>query len=97
VKRNAPRPLSDALERLSKKLAPASTLAQVQSVWEQAAGATIAAVATPTAERNGTLTVTCSSSVWAQELDLMGAELLMRLNGALGGEERLKELRCRTG
>ncbi len=97
MKRHAPRPLSSALDRLSRELAPASTLARVQSVWEQAAGATIAAAARPTAERNGALVLTCSSSVWAQELDLMGAELLVRLNGALGEEGTLRELRCRTG
>jgi predicted nucleic acid-binding Zn ribbon protein len=97
VKRHAPRPLSNALDRLSRQLAPASTLARVQSVWEQVAGTTIAAAARPTAERNGTLLLTCTSSVWAQELDLMGAELICRLNEALGDGAPLRELRCRTG
>jgi predicted nucleic acid-binding Zn ribbon protein len=34
--------------------------------------------------------------VWAQELTLMGSELVGRLNAALG-EELVHELRCRTG
>ncbi len=42
------------------------------------------------------LTVTCEAAVWAQELELMAAELIARLNAALGAEA-LRELRCRTG
>jgi len=96
VSRLAPRPLSRALEQLTSSLAPATTLARVQAVWEDAAGAAIASEARPTAERDGVLTVTCRASVWAQELDLIGADLVARLNAALGGQE-IRELRCRTG
>jgi predicted nucleic acid-binding Zn ribbon protein len=96
MRRAAPRPLSTALAELTGTLAPASTLARVQEVWERATGPAIAASARPTAERNGVLTVTCAAAVWAQELDLMAGELIPRLNAALGGE-RLRELRCRTG
>jgi predicted nucleic acid-binding Zn ribbon protein len=39
--------------------------------------------------------VTCSSSVWAQELTLMAPDLVDRLNAALGGEN-VRELRCRA-
>jgi predicted nucleic acid-binding Zn ribbon protein len=97
VRRRAPRPLAQALSGVVERLAPASTLARVQRVWTQVAGPALAAAAEPTAERGGTLTVTCTSSTWAQELDLMGAELLARLNEALGEEGALRELRCRTG
>jgi predicted nucleic acid-binding Zn ribbon protein len=96
VSRVAPRALAMALEQLTGTLAPASTLARVQEVWERAAGPAIAASARPTAERDGVLTVTCAAAVWAQELDLMGAQLIPRLNDALGAE-RIIELRCRTG
>jgi predicted nucleic acid-binding Zn ribbon protein len=96
VSRLAPRPLSWALEQLTGALAPASTLARVQEVWQGVAGPALAAAARPTAERDGVLSVTCEASVWAQELDLMSAELIERLNAALGGE-RIRELRCRTG
>ena len=54
-----------------------------------------AAEAVPTRERGGVLTVSCSASVWAQELTLMAGELIARLNSALG-EELVRELRCRT-
>ena len=49
--------------------------------------------AVPTAERGGTLTITCRSSVWAQELDLMAPELIAKLNGLIG-EGRITALRC---
>ena len=94
--RNAPRPLSVALQDLSSTLAPATTLARVQELWERATGPAIAAAAIPTTERDGVLTVRCAAAVWAQELDLMAFELLPRLNAELGGEV-IRELRCRTG
>jgi predicted nucleic acid-binding Zn ribbon protein len=96
VSRAAPRPLTAALADLAADLAPASTFARVQEVRERTAGPAIAACARPTAERSGILTVTCAAAVWAQELDLMAGELILRLNDALGGE-CIRELRCRTG
>jgi predicted nucleic acid-binding Zn ribbon protein len=94
--RIAPRPLSTALQSLTATLAPATTLARAQEVWERTTGPAIAAAARPTAERGGVLTVTCVAAVWAQELDLMAVELVQNLNAALG-EEAIRELRCRTG
>jgi predicted nucleic acid-binding Zn ribbon protein len=95
LSRPVPRRLSLALEELTGALAPAGTLARVQEVWEQAAGGAVAVAAAPTAERDGVLTVTCSASVWAQELELMAPQLLSSLNAALG-EDLLRALRCRT-
>jgi predicted nucleic acid-binding Zn ribbon protein len=96
VSRAAPRPLASALAELTGGLAPASTLARVQEVWERVVGPAVAGSARPTGERNGVLNVTCEAAVWAQELDLMSPELIARLNEALGGE-RIQQLRCRTG
>jgi predicted nucleic acid-binding Zn ribbon protein len=95
-RRRAPRPLALALERLSRELVPATPLARVQTCWEAVVGQAIAAAAQPTAERAGTLTVTCAAAVWAQELDLMAPTLLDQLNAALGGPS-LSALRCRVG
>jgi predicted nucleic acid-binding Zn ribbon protein len=95
--RIAPRPLATALEALTSTIAPATTLARVQEIWEAAAGPAIASSARPTAERGGVLTVTCAAAVWAQELDLMASELIEKLNAALGGDDAIRELRCRTG
>ena len=96
MSRVAPRPLAAALAQLTGALAPASTLARVQEVWEGAVGPAIAASARPTGERDGVLTVTCEAAVWAQELDLMASALIPRLNAALGSDT-VRELRCRTG
>jgi predicted nucleic acid-binding Zn ribbon protein len=96
MSRPAPRSLAHAVEELTGALAPASTLARVQQVWEPAVGPAIAAAARPTAEHDGVLTVTCAAAVWAHELDLMALELIPRLNSALGCES-VRQLRCRTG
>ena len=96
MSRRAPRPLSHALQSLRDEVAPAGTLASVQRVWEDAVGPAIASEATPTAERDGVLTVTCSASVWAAELDMMAADLIARVNSALGAQRTISELRCRT-
>lgn len=96
MNRPSPRPLSFALDGLREALAPATTLARAQQAWEEAMGAVIAEAARPTAERDGVLTILCADSVWAAELDLMGPELVERLNRRLGGE-LVRRLRCRTG
>jgi predicted nucleic acid-binding Zn ribbon protein len=96
MSRAAPRSLAAALARLEGTLAPATTLARVQAAWEDASGPAIAAAARPMAERDGVVTVLCEASVWAHELELMGADLVVRLNAALG-EPVIRELRCRTG
>ncbi|MGH2912923.1 MAG: DciA family protein [Solirubrobacteraceae bacterium] len=95
MSRPAPRPFSLALEGLTSALAPATTLAQVQQTWEQAVGPQVAAAGLPTAERDGVLTVTCSDAVWSAELELMGQDLVERVNRELG-ETLIKKLRCRS-
>jgi predicted nucleic acid-binding Zn ribbon protein len=90
--RRAPRSLDMALASLADELAPRTLLADVQRAWSGTVGASIAAQALPTAERGGVVTVSCSASVWAQELDLMGPQIIERLNAALpaGGVARLR-------
>jgi predicted nucleic acid-binding Zn ribbon protein len=95
MSRRAPRPASTALDALTARLAPATVLAEVQRVWPEAAGEAVAAEATPTAERAGTLVVTCSSSVWAQELTLMAPDLVANLNAAIG-RPVVRALRCQA-
>lgn len=96
MSRRAPRPLSDALLRLTREVAPPGALAEVQRVWESAVGEVIAKEASPVAERDGVLTVACSASVWAAELTMMGARVVDQINAALGEPGRIAELRCRT-
>jgi predicted nucleic acid-binding Zn ribbon protein len=84
------------VEAFTADLAPATTLARVQEMWERTLGPAIAESARPTAEREGVLTVICEAAVWAQELDLMGPEVIGRLNAELG-QDALRQLRCRSG
>ncbi len=91
--RSGPRPMSSAFDSLRDQLAPDSVLAEVQRAWPDAVGEAIAAEASPTAERGGVVTVSCSASVWAQELDLMGTTIVERLNACLR-RGRVERLRC---
>lgn len=47
--------------------------------------------------KGGTLYVTVSSPVWAQQLSLKRRELVDSLNAALGGGEILKDIKFRSG
>jgi predicted nucleic acid-binding Zn ribbon protein len=91
--RRTPRPLSSAIQAAIAPLAPATTLAAVQSAWAEAVGEAIAAEAAPVAERDGVVTVACRSATWAQELDLLGAETLERLDRALPEGVSVRALR----
>jgi predicted nucleic acid-binding Zn ribbon protein len=91
--RRSPRTVALPLNRIRDELAPQTLLADAQRVWPQAVGDSIAAEARPTAERGGMLTVACSASVWAQELDLMAPTILARLNACLRQGE-ITRLRC---
>ena len=93
IYRRSPRSVSFALDHVRDALEPDSLLAEVQRVWPRAVGAAIAVEAQPTGERRGVVTVSCSASVWAQELDLMAPAILERLNRDLQGG-RIDRLRC---
>ena len=92
----SPRLLSGSLDTFAKQLAPDTVLAEIQRAWPDAVGAAIAHHAKPVAERAAVLTVSCESSVWAQELDLMSQSILERLNGVLSAGH-ITRLRCVTG
>ena len=91
--RSAPRPIGEAMEQLIARAQPASGLGAVQRVWAEAVGERVALEATPTAEREGVLTVSCRSAAWASDLDLLGPELIGQLNERLG-EGKIVRLRC---
>lgn len=94
-RRRAPRPATTALRSALEGAAPKTGLASLQSVWAELVGERIAAVAQPAFERGGEVTIDCSDSVWAQELDLMQAQLLERLRERLG-ERAPQSLRFRV-
>lgn len=84
MRRRAPAPIADVLRDAVARAAPDTLLARVQAAWAGAVGDVIAAESQPAEEREGTVKVECSGSVWAQELDLMAADLTARLNASLG-------------
>ena len=74
--RRAPRPIGAALETVLQGAEPATLLAVVQSAWPGAVGEAVAREASPVSERDGVVTIACRSATWAQELDLLGAQIL---------------------
>jgi predicted nucleic acid-binding Zn ribbon protein len=86
VRRLAPRALSVALEDVVRDAQPATLLARVQAVWPEVAGPGMSASAAPVSELGGVVTVACESAVWAQELELLGPDLLTRFGDALAPE-----------
>lgn len=92
--RRSPRALGVALDVAQREWAPATLLGAVQAAWPDVVGAAIATEATPVSEKAGVLTVSCSASVWAQELDLMGPVILQRLNAKLKGTGTVSRLKC---
>ena len=81
--RSDPRPLGDVVGRVRAEAKPQTPLAEVQAVWDEAVGETIAREARPVAERDGVVTVACTGAAWAQELDLLGEDLLGRVREQL--------------
>jgi predicted nucleic acid-binding Zn ribbon protein len=91
--RRSPRRAGLALDHIRDELAPDTLLAEVQRAWREVVGAAIALEAQPTRERAGVVTVSCSASVWAQELDLMAPVIVERLNQRLRSGQ-VSRLRC---
>ncbi len=94
-RRPAPRQASAAIRAAREQAAPKTGLAAAQASWAEMVGEQLSAVATPVAERAGTLTIECADAVWAQELDLMQEQLLERLRAQLG-DRAPKALRFRV-
>lgn len=68
----------------------------IWQLWDETVGPQIARRAQPAAIRNGVLTVVVSSAPWLQQLSFMKAELLVKLNRAIG-EEMVKEIYLKAG
>lgn len=91
----APKPIGEMLSGFRGEVAPETVLAAVQAIWDETVGERISAVTDVVSEQEGTLTVLCSTAVWAQELELMGPRILSRLNESLG-DGTLEKLRFRA-
>src|SRR3954454_16569725 len=85
MRRRGPEPFAAVVRDAVAGAAPDTLLARVQALWQDVAGAAIAAETAPGSEREGTITVECSGATWAQELTLLETDLRERLNGRLEG------------
>jgi predicted nucleic acid-binding Zn ribbon protein len=91
--RRAPRPIGAALETVISGAEPATLLAAVQSAWPGAVGEAVAREASPVSERDGVVTVACRSATWAQELDLLGGQILAQVRQNLPDWAGLEAIR----
>jgi predicted nucleic acid-binding Zn ribbon protein len=84
--------------RLDQILAPAlgrlatSDEAKAYGAWARASGDQVAGGARPRNFSRGTLTVECTSSVWANELTYLGGQLMSRMDAMAPGHP-VKRLR----
>jgi predicted nucleic acid-binding Zn ribbon protein len=81
----SPKLIGSSLERVLESIAPQTPLAEIQQVWSRAVGPQIDAVTSVVAERDGVVTIECVDSIWAQELEMMGQQLLLKLTSELSG------------
>jgi len=82
----SPKPIGRLARDFSATVAPQTPLAAIQAIWDEAVGERIAAVTEVVEEREGLVTVECSTAVWAQELELMAPRISARIADRLGGE-----------
>ncbi len=79
--------IGEAVAEQLGRFGAAGTIGSVVAAWPEAVGAAIAANAWPArCARDGTLTVTASSSVWAFELTKLEEDIRGRLRERLGEE-----------
>lgn len=81
---SAPRRLGDVLSPALGRLA-SSDQAKAYAAWVRAVGEQVARGTRPKAFSRGRLTVACSSSVWANELTLLGPQILRRMDEVAAG------------
>ncbi|GAB4279663.1 MAG: hypothetical protein Kow0056_13130 [Coriobacteriia bacterium] len=92
------RPLRDLIEEVAERLDPgkARYALRIESVWPEVAGKAIADKTKSLRFKDERLTVVVASAAWANELSLMGPELVRRLNDTLG-ETVVREIRFFAG
>lgn len=99
MRRRDPIRLADALSDLTAEIQPQSLLAQLQRAWPEAVGDTVAGWTTPVSERAGVITVACTDSVVAHELEMMKPQLLAQVAEALensAGSRAISDLKFRV-
>jgi predicted nucleic acid-binding Zn ribbon protein len=85
TRKSRPEPLGPLVERVLKDIGAGDSarVMRIAERWEEAVGAEIAAHCRPTALRGGVLETTVDSSVWCQQLQLRGPEILEALRAVL--------------
>ncbi len=80
--------LGDAIDELIARLGIKKKLHEqdVFVVWDEAVGARIAKVATPSHMLRGVLIVGVKTGVWRNELSMRKQEIVSRINELLGGD-----------
>ena len=96
ARERAPVEVSNALRQLFDGLGISRVVKQYDVItqWDELVGAQIARVSHAQRMENGVLYVSVSSAPWRAELTLRRAELLARINTAIG-ESVVKEIRFR--
>jgi predicted nucleic acid-binding Zn ribbon protein len=88
ARKSRPEPLGSLVARVLEDMGAGASarVMRIAEHWEEAVGAGIAARCRPTALRGDVLEVTVDSSVWCQQLQLRGPEIIEALRAALPAE-----------
>ena len=86
MRRGRERPIADAVMRLAESLAPQTPLSKVERAWPTVVGHALAAHSKPASLKGSLLTVECSGSVYAQELELQSRRVVAKLSEELSDE-----------
>ncbi len=70
---------------------------RISAAWAQAVGPEIAARTEPQSFRRGVLVVRSASAAWQNELTFLKAEIIAKVNEALGGKKAVTDLRVIAG
>jgi len=90
----APAGVASVLSSLLQRIDPEHQILLWQK-WNEAVGERIASRAQPTRFADGVLIVNTSSHTWAQELQLLRDDLVVRINRALG-DDLVREIQITT-
>lgn len=94
IRRRAPRSINTSIEKLVQQVRPNSALTNVQAVWEEIVGPQIHSVTKLIRVRNGELLVQCESSLWANEISLLSAQIILKINRFIPTNESIQKIRC---
>jgi predicted nucleic acid-binding Zn ribbon protein len=93
-----PRPVGESLDRVTRSIGVpmSAVLATVFSRWEEIVGREIAGHARPRSLREGVLVVVVDQPAWAGQLRFLTADMLRRLEAAVGPGQ-VSEIQLRVG